>query len=158
MFCKYCGHELPNDARFCSKCGKVCTTLQDVMPEQEIVGTAPAPQPENMFGAQTNVVIDEKEKSSMEKKSLVLSIIGLILGASWFMSPIGLILSALAKRTLNKCKANFGTLGGKARAAKILSLVGLILSIICTVALVMVVINFIFMMLGIPLVIHFQIN
>ena len=43
MYCRYCGHELPDDSVFCSKCGK---KVQHDGQAQAGVGTEPAKQPE----------------------------------------------------------------------------------------------------------------
>ena len=58
MFCRYCGNEVPNDAEFCSKCGKALM--------------------ENTTQQMNTYVHNEDKKKGMAVVSLVLGLVGLI--------------------------------------------------------------------------------
>ena len=178
IICKNCGAELPDVAKFCTKCGYA------VIPEEELRApeeTQPAyddwnaqaeeadaaydpypvaPQPQqpqyqqpqyqqpqyqqqppqyygqpyqdNSYNAYRNepqAVDTEKESSA--RSAMILAIVGAALG----MLP-GIIICAIARGKVKAWTEKYGTPTGMAKAANIISKVGLILSIVSLVVFV----------------------
>ena len=102
------------------------------------------------YPSRVPVISEEKKQPALDTTTyLVLSIVGLALSTILGMPLAGLIVSIIA---MNKGKTYF-SLGGKekgeARAAKILSLLGVIFGIIGTVTIFLVVVFYVLYILGI---------
>ena len=119
MFCKYCGNELPNDAKFCARCGKVSAFIAD-NEEVQNADDAQTVQSEETATASETV----KEEKCGAKGALVFSILALAFGITFFLSPIGLVFLIISKKKLNRYKAKYGITKGKALAAKIINIIG----------------------------------
>ena len=166
IICKNCGAELPDNAKFCTKCGyAVDFAAFDQEPQpaepaeaapayddwnaQAAQAPQPAPQytpyPDNTYqgsnqypvnqpyGYQENASYDayreqtpaDDEKTSSARGMMILSIVGAALGGI-----AGIIICAIARGKVNAWTQKYGTPTGMAKAANIISKVGLILSIV----------------------------
>lgn len=99
MICKNCGAEIANGTKFCQNCGAAV--------QPEAVSSAPA----------------------ANGPGLVWGILGLAFGSSIFLSLLGLIFSAIGNSKARKFVKQGNPLVGKDKAGKILSTIGLIISI-----------------------------
>ena len=124
MFCKFCGNELPNDANFCTKCGKVV-----IQEENESVESLITEFPDE----QEPSVIEDPEKDELGGKILKFSILGLAFACSFFLSLLGLIFSIISKSLVNNYKEMYGETEGRATVGKHLGIAGLIASIVMLV-------------------------
>ncbi len=115
MFCRYCGNEIPEGGRFCSKCGKVHNEeIEPVMLERETdIGADPAM---------------EKERDGLGGKILTFAILGLAFGISC-LSFLGIIFAAMSKKYLKEYVERFGSTEGRASVGKGLGTAGLAVSI-----------------------------
>ncbi|GEM_PF-2906218 len=113
--CQNCGTELQDGAKFCENCGArvevaAPVAAQPVYTEPVKVGNTP-------------------EQESLCKSALVLSIVGAALSE---LGLPGIIVSAIAKGKVKKA-TQAGAVGGKLKAARIISNIGLALSIVMTI-------------------------
>lgn len=127
-FCQNCGNELKEGARFCENCGAAV----------EIVPEPVQTDYQNTVYEEPAVVGPTPEQASASKSALIFSIIGLALAE--FGIP-GIIFSAIAKGKVKNAEA-LGVTGGKVKAARILSKIGMILSIVMTVFWVLYIVFF----------------
>lgn len=120
-FCSNCGSELKDGAKFCENCGAPVEIAQEpvreFVEEQTVEYYTEAP------------VVNTPEQESMTKSALIMSIVGLALSE---LGIPGIIISAIAKSKVKKATAA-GAIGGKLKAARILSTIGMILSIVMTI-------------------------
>ena len=172
IICKNCGGELPDGAKFCTKCGYAIWNVEGINDEPraaEPAEAAPAyddwnaqaqpqssapqynPYPDNSWqgGAQYpsnqtngypenasydpyrgNASPDHAQKNAEGRTAMILAIIGVVLSE---LGIPGIILSAIAKGKVKAWEQKYGPATGMAKAAKIISTVGLILSIFMTV-------------------------
>lgn len=169
IICKNCGAELPDNAKFCTKCGYA------VLPEEELRAAEEAqpasddwnaqaqqpaynpyaaapqyqaqpqyqqnqyqPQQADPYGYQGNAAYDpykgnaapDQEKNDLGRSAMILAIIGAVLSE---LGIPGIILCAIAKGKVKAWEAKYGPAAGMAKAAKIISTVGMVFSIIMTV-------------------------
>ena len=118
--CEKCGAEVNEGAKFCESCGApVAAPEETVVP---VVAEEPAAQ-------EAEVPVNTPEQNGAANGALAFSIVGLVLASS---GVLGIIFSAIARGKVKKAVAQ-GAIGGKIKAAKILSLIGLIASILMTV-------------------------
>lgn len=119
--CNNCGAELKNGAKFCENCGAPAEAVQEpvreYVEEQTVEYYTEAP------------VANTPEQDSMAKSAMIMAIVGLALSE---LGLPGIIVSAIAKGKVKKATAA-GATGGKLKAARILSTIGLILSIVMTI-------------------------
>ncbi|MBP5664643.1 MAG: zinc ribbon domain-containing protein [Clostridia bacterium] len=119
-FCKVCGAQLQDGARFCESCG---TPVEQ-----------PAPQPvQQQYQPQYTYeapVYTEPQQAANQGNHLGGAIAGAIFACTFFLSLVGWIISGV---TLGKIKKIQGPLTGQNKAAKIISTIGLILGIILTI-------------------------
>ena len=71
MFCRYCGNELPDDAKFCNCCGKEVDAEGEQRPAQTDHATEPHQEPSD--------AIKYKSVSSRQKKILIGSFVIVVL-------------------------------------------------------------------------------
>jgi len=141
MFCKNCGIQLPDDASFCPACGAsvkaeepaVFETVPQAEPVVEPVAT-PAAEPvaAPVVEAQPQPQAQPAENTTV---LMVLAIIGLALGVSFWPAVGGIVVSAIAKNKIEAFVSAGGQLTGKAKVANILSKIGLPVSIAMSVLL-----------------------
>lgn len=118
MFCKFCGNEIADGVKYCPKCGAAAETTS-------------APTVDEVFTSEFTATptVDpavEQAKNSRATKSLVFGILSLVFG-----SIVGLIFAILGiKNAKAYAELNRGIIEGKAKAGKILSTIGIPLSII----------------------------
>lgn len=131
-FCPNCGTELREGVKFCENCGAPVA----IAPIKETVAEAPVyeepvyEQPVYEQPAyEEPVVVNNAEQNGAAKSALIMSIVGLVL--SEFGLP-GIIVCAIAKGKVKKAIA-LGATGAKVKVAKILSTIGLIISIFMTI-------------------------
>ncbi|MBR2336615.1 MAG: zinc-ribbon domain-containing protein [Clostridia bacterium] len=155
MFCKHCGTQMPESAKFCPTCGKINDVAEEVIaaqpapqieeapisdysdasnPVEEIVDVQPQatyfdPSAEPAFvPTSTPSFASQPAKKESGAGCLVFAILGLVFGCSFFLSIIGIVFSYIARGMLNGYVQRNGSTSGPASAAKGLSIAGLIVS------------------------------
>lgn len=129
MICKNCGAEIADNTRFCQFCGSAIEA--EAPAEEPIVPAAPeAAAPVQPMYAEEPV----------KGPGLVWGLLGVIFADTAILSLLGLIFSIVGLSKANRYAANGYVLTGKDKAGKILSIIGLVLSIVVMVALVIAVI------------------
>lgn len=116
MYCRKCGYEINENALFCPYCG---AKTEEAKAESASSGPAPT-----------------KEANALARTALILSIIslGLPLYSGGIISCIaGIILGIISKMKLREYAEGNAPASGKARTAKTLSTVGIILNIVTIV-------------------------
>ena len=128
MFCRNCGFELQDDARFCSKCGTAVdfVTNKTSEPEQTYGNLNENYSDYSYVQAEDN----SAEKSALGGSVLKFGILGLVFSLTVFFSLLGLIFSSVALSKANAFKSAFGQTEGKATVGRSLGKAGLIVSII----------------------------
>ena len=159
MFCKNCGRELSNDARFCPACGAAQETPTFAPPAEPVeekpafapveesaifsTPTEPAFAPAEPISfapvsepAEADPAIEE-QKDELAKRTLKHGIMSLAFSAATFIvacipifSIIGLIFSSKAKKSANEYAALAGELSGKAKTGRALATPGFIVGLI----------------------------
>ncbi len=121
MYCKYCGHRLPDDANFCTMCGRVTEEEKEAAESyEEVIGTP----------TETSLLDEfKKEKDELAGKILTYSILGLSFGVSMILSLLGLIFTVVARNLIEDYTVKFGETEGRASVGKGLSIGGLAVSI-----------------------------
>ena len=141
MFCKYCGNQLPDDANFCPKCGKVT--------DEKTTNTTDSYssyQPEPIAFEEVNQNFASIQKSEDAGSILKFAILGLAFSVPF--SLLGLIFTIIAKSKVKRFIHKYGDTEGRATVGKHLTIPGMILSIffmifwfIYTIAIVSLIIN-----------------
>ena len=124
MFCKACGQEISDDAKFCSNCG---TPVEDTAPASQPVYTDPAYQ-----GPNETPHAEDPAKNNEAGSILTMGILAVAF-AGTILSFVGIIFGAIGLSKANKFANEYGTFTGKARTGKYLSLGGLIGGSVVTV-------------------------
>lgn len=155
MFCENCGNKLADGIKFCPVCGTkvtvVAPAVEEVVPEavpETVSEVVPAEEPPIGMPPVAHLVPDEvpqptetvvtsapAAKKANSTGALVLGILGLVFSESGL---IGLILSIIGYVKSNKFMIINGKHDGKSKTGKILSLIGIIFSIISTVIIIAV--------------------
>ena len=118
MFCKYCGNQLPEDAKFCPKCGKIA--------EEQTFNTAEA-QPEPIVFDNVKNDFVSKQKDDDAGSILKFAILGLAFSVP--VSILGLIFTIIAKSKVKNFIYKYGDTEGRATVGKHLTIPGMISSI-----------------------------
>ncbi|MBR2612760.1 MAG: zinc-ribbon domain-containing protein [Clostridia bacterium] len=141
MLCKYCGNELADDARFCSRCGKI-VDVTEPLPEQPLVDM-PLPEtpptqvqenlpentpekPEREQSGTTPITEAEEQRSGRAKTILIFAIIGCALSIVLDVALAGVVFSLIAFILSRKYTRTYGTTGKAATIGTSLAIVGLI--------------------------------
>jgi hypothetical protein len=119
-FCKVCGAQLQDGARFCESCG---TPVEQPAPQP----VQQQYQPQYTYEAPVYTEPQQAAQAQGGSGTLVLAIIGAVLSE---LGLIGIILCGIA---LGKVKKLPQPLTGANKAAKIIATIGLIVAIIMTV-------------------------
>ena len=148
MFCRYCGNQLPDEAKFCPKCGKITEAAQAAAEPaaqpvaESVVETAvePVAQPvyetvdiSNDIGCcEQAPAVDEQKKKNSAGEILKYGIMSLVFA---YVLPfvggiLGIAFAKKAKALAEKFTAEYGELEGGAKVGKILAIPGLILGIL----------------------------
>ena len=131
MFCKYCGNELPEQANFCTSCGKITEERGDDIVVEAVAPTA-TPDPDWAALEAEREARLEAERDEMGGSILKLAILGLAFGISVWLSLLGIIFSAIARSKIKQYVSRFGETRGRASVGKGLSIAGLAVSITFT--------------------------
>ena len=116
MFCTFCGNQLADDARFCTKCGApVVEDNKENAIEAEILDASGDYE-----------VIEDAEKSSRASSILTLGILSLAFSVSVFLPLVGIILGFVCKSKVSAFIGDYGDTEGKATVGKHLSTAGII--------------------------------
>ena len=121
MFCTVCGATLDDGAKFCTSCG---TPIESKVAEEY------APQPEQPVYTQPEQPVytaPAAQPAALDKNTLILSIVGLVLTS---LGIVGLIISIIAKGKVKKLPQ---PLTGGNKVAGILSTLGIVFGIIMTI-------------------------
>jgi len=124
MFCKNCGSQLSDDAKFCEYCGTPIEVAEDVQtntPEPEFIQTEPT-------SSQARAVNDP----SLPSLGSILGF-GIASVATCEFGIPGIIFGAIGKSKAKQVLNGGGALGGQGKAGNIMSKVGLIIGIVMTV-------------------------
>ena len=123
MYCKYCGNNLDNDAKFCSSCGARVEEAEQPAAEEiaSYVYDDVMPDPY------------EEAKSSAGRSILALGICSLAFTLTFYFALVGWILAAVCRGKIRDYEMRFGPVSGPAKVGRGLSLGGLIGGIIFTV-------------------------
>ena len=178
IICKNCGGELPDGAKFCTKCGYAVIpeeelrapeeaqayddwnaqaeaaqapkpyentvpqydqTYQNYQPYQQTYQQPyqqPVPYQDNAsYNAYRSASQEDPAKTDLGRTAMIIAIVGAALGAI----P-GIILCAIARGKVKEYINRYGEPTGMAKAANIVSKVGLILSIVSLVVIILYVI------------------
>ena len=128
MYCKNCGAQLPDNAVFCTECG-----AQQAAPQPQ-----PQPQPQPTYQQPQQPVYQQPVYQQPQYTPVVAAstadagsafTFGLLSLIFCGTGILGLIFAIVSKNKLKAYLAEGGVLAGKAKAAKILSTLGLIFSI-----------------------------
>lgn len=127
MFCKNCGFELQEDAKFCSRCGTEVDFVAANKNTEPVYGTVTDP-----YGTYTYAQNQEEveEKSELGGSVLKFGILGLVFSLTGILSLLGLIFSSVALSKANAFARIFGQTEGKATVGRKLGKAGLIVSIV----------------------------
>lgn len=121
MYCKYCGNDLDNEAKFCSSCGARVDS-EPVVAEEISSYVYDDLQPDPF----------EEAKSSLARKILTLGICSVAFTVSFWFSLVGWILAVVCRGKIREYEAHFGPVSGMAKVGRGLSLGGLIGGIVIT--------------------------
>lgn len=139
MFCKYCGNQLPDNAKFCPKCGKLTDDSSVNFTESETTAQTSndnfnyyepynsyEPEPIILDGINNNYV-NNNVKSEEAGSILKFSILGMVF--SILFPILGLIFTIISKSKVKRFIAKYGQTEGKATVGKHLTIPALICSI-----------------------------
>ena len=120
QFCSKCGSEIPEGSAFCPNCGNPVAPAPQPQPQ---------PQPQYQQPAYQQPVYQQAANVGAQPNLLVFGILSLV-----FDIIVGIILGAIGRSKGKAYIAQGGQLTGASKVGFILCKVGLILSIIATVA------------------------
>ena len=133
MFCKYCGSQLNDDARFCSSCGNQVETVSTVITEAPVVEAppvaAPAPVPAPI---QAQPAANDEELASKQNSVLTYGILALSFALTGIISFLGIIFGAIAMNKANEYIRLMGSSTARVSVGKGLGKGGLIAGIALT--------------------------
>ena len=138
MFCKHCGTQIEDSAKFCPTCGKI------VEREEYVAAEAPAPNyfenpTPDYFETPAPAYFENSRPAEKESGGGILgcAIVGLAFACTWILSFLGIIFSCIAKAKINSYVMRNGELDAPGKVGKGISTAGVIVSIIMTVLLVL---------------------
>ena len=120
MFCNKCGTLIPNDARFCPGCGNDMAVNEAAQESYSTISEKDLKEIE---------AVERREKTGLGISILIFSIVGLSL-SNLYTALLGLIFTNVARSKLETYLMKFDYMNGFAKAGKIISIFGLIFSIL----------------------------
>ena len=129
MYCKHCGTQIEENAKFCPICGKIVedSALNSNQEPKADYFDTPNFAPNYYDDSQ----IRQPDKPA-GVSSLVFAILGLEFISLFFSSFLGLIFSYVARSKVDTYARMYGELNGVNKVAKILSKVGIIVGWVLT--------------------------
>ncbi len=129
MYCRRCGTQNPEHAKFCTDCGEKLDASQEpnqyLNTYQSQYPYPPQPQPQYSQPYYQQNMYMQQAANSAANSSLTCGIVGLFV--------VGLILGIIAISQSNKAKS-MGYIGGKATAGLVLGIIDIIGSIFVSLA------------------------
>ena len=136
MFCKHCGSQIDETAKFCTTCGKIVEKEAYVANENATHDYFETPAP-NYYNNPAPNYFDNGYNPPIQKESgggiLAFAILGLAFGCTLILSFLGIIFSAISRGKVNNYIVRYGKLDGPGIAGNGIGKAGLIVSIIMTV-------------------------
>lgn len=119
MYCRFCGHQIPDDAKYCDSCGSRV--------DSESAGYAGS----TPFSGGAVYDWANEEKKSMQKRILTLGIFSLVVAL--YASFVGIILSCICRHNIRKYEERFGEATKVVNVSRVLSIGGFYGGIVMTV-------------------------
>ena len=131
MICPKCGAQLADDSKFCPNCGAAVEAppVVNAYAPQNNTYTYTEPTPVYTAPVQNAPAAGNDNSTSV----LVFGILGLSFACSFYLSLLGIIFSAVAKKKAKAYEAAYGDTSGKVRVGKRLAKAGTIIGIILLV-------------------------
>ena len=126
MFCKYCGKEIVDGAKFCASCGG--RVEETATPAEPVITPAATP-----VVNQVNADYIKEAKDAAARKILTQGICSLAFTCTFFFGLIGWIIGGVCKGSVSDYEARFGPVTGMAKVGKSLGKGGLIGGIITSI-------------------------
>ena len=117
MFCKNCGKEIADGARFCASCGA------SVESEPKTNG------PINNVASDHEMAV----RSDASRSILIFGILSVAFSSSFWLAIVGWILGGICKNKVREYEAHFGPVSGMAKVGKYLGVGGFIGGIVFTI-------------------------
>ncbi|MBQ8331984.1 MAG: zinc ribbon domain-containing protein [Clostridia bacterium] len=149
MYCKYCGAQIADDARFCQQCGQAqdaqtAQAAQDPLDAQEMAwNDQPQETPVNCVDPAA-----EAKKDSLAGEALKWGILSLAFANSCVLSVLGFIFSFIARKKANLYEAEFGELEVRARLGRIFGIIGFVMGLVFSIFAVLYAIMFLVIILS----------
>ena len=148
MFCKHCGTQMDDSAKFCPTCGKINESNSFAEVESPAQDYFDTPTP-NYFGNPNPNYFDaptyNNYSAPVEKESgggiLALAILSLVFAETFFLSFLGIIFAYIARAKINNYIIKYGELDAPGKVGRGLSTAGLIVSWIMTGLFLLVIIG-----------------
>ena len=134
MNCKYCGNEIEENAKFCSKCGKII----DELPSTVTPDRSEPSEPSEIAA----------RRDSLGGEILKFSIMSLVFTWTFFLSFLGIVFAIIAKRKVSAYTEELGETEGRATVGKHLATAGLIAGCVMTGILALYIIVLVIAVIG----------
>ena len=133
MFCKHCGSQIEDSAKFCHTCGKIVEREEYVASGNATPNYFETPAP-NYYNNPAPSNFNNGYNPPVQKESgggiLTFAILGLAFGCTLILSFLGIIFSAISRGKANNYIVRYGKLDGPGIAGNGIGKAGLIVSII----------------------------
>lgn len=134
MFCKHCGTQIEDEAKFCPTCGRIVEKEESVANENSAPNYFDSPAP-NYFDTPAPNYNGEGYRPQQRESGggiLALAILSLVFAETFFLSFLGIIFAYIAKSKINSYIIRNGELDAPGKVGRGLSIAGLIVSWIMT--------------------------
>ena len=142
MFCKHCGSQIDETAKFCTTCGKIVEREEYAANQNAAPDYFDTPAPNyynnpapNYFDTPTPNYNGEGYRPQQRESGggiLALAILSLVFAETFFLSFVGLIFGYIAKSKINSYIIRNGELDAPGKVGRGLSTAGIIVSWIMT--------------------------